>query len=335
MENLWFNEITFASPNFLYLLLLIPALIGWYIFRHFRSRPGIQISSFSPFSSVKGTVKQYAYHSLFTIRMIAITLLIFALARPQSSFREEDITVEGIDIMISFDISGSMLAEDLKPNRIEAAKDIAIEFIQGRKNDRIGLVAFSGESFTQCPLTTDHHVLINLFREIRSGMIRDGTAIGDGLATAVNRLRDSQAVSRVIILITDGINNMGSVDPLTAAEMASMFGIRVYAIGVGTIGQAPYPVITPFGKRYEMVDVRIDEELMKQIAAITGGRYFRATDNQTLRNIYTEIDRLEKSKIDVTEYHHQVEEFRPLALLALLLLAFEIITRLLIFRSTP
>jgi Ca-activated chloride channel family protein len=237
--------------------------------------------------------------------------------------------------MIALDISGSMLAQDLRPNRLEASKNVAIEFVSGRETDRMGLVVYSGESFTQCPLTSDHAVLINLFRDIESGMIEDGTAIGMGLANAINRLKDSKAQSKVIILLTDGVNNRGAIAPLTAAEIARTFGIRVYTIGVGTLGMAPVPVQTPYGTRYQNAKVEIDEETLKQIAAATDGRYFRATDNEKLREIYREIDEMEKSKIDVKEYSKQEEEYMRFGLLATILLLTEIIFRYLFFRKIP
>jgi Ca-activated chloride channel family protein len=241
---------------------------------------------------------------------------------------------EGIDIVISMDISGSMLAQDLKPDRLEASKNVAMNFISGRPNDRIGLVIFSGESFTQCPLTTDHQVLQNLFANVKSGMVEDGTAIGMGLATAVNRLKESEAISKVIILLTDGVNNQGSVAPLTAAKIAQKFGIRVYTIGVGTKGYAPYPFKTPFGTTvYQDVEVQIDEETLQNIASVTNGQYFRATSNKALESIYREIDQLERSKIEIKEYHKKKEEFFPLALLALTLLIIEFALRHTIFRS--
>jgi len=266
-------------------------------------------------------------HSGIVLRSLALAALIVALARPQSSLSWQNSTTEGIDIMIASDISGSMLAEDFHPNRLEAGKDIAIDFIKDRPNDRIGLVIFSGESFTQCPLTIDHDVLINLYRDIKNGMIEDGTAIGMGLATAVNRLKDSQVKSKVVILLTDGSNNTGSIPPITAAEIAKQFGIRVYTVGLGTRGYAPYPVQTPIGIQYQQVPVDVDEGTLTKIANITGGKYFRATNNKTLKNIYEQIDKLEKAKIDVTQYHKKTELFLPLALIALLLLALEFLLK--------
>jgi Ca-activated chloride channel family protein len=254
--------------------------------------------------------------------------MIVILARPQSTDNWDTRSTEGIDIMLAMDISGSMLAEDLKPNRLEAAKDVAASFINGRPNDNIGLVLFSGESFTQCPLTADHAVLLNLFKDVTNGMIEDGTAIGLGIANAVSRIKDSKAKSRVIILLTDGVNNKGEIAPVTAAEIAQTFGIRIYTIGVGTYGKAPYPYRTPFGGiQYQNVDVEIDEPVMKQIASITGGQYFRATDNASLRAIYQEIDQLEKTKISVQQYSKKQEEYLPLALLVFALLVFEVLVR--------
>jgi Ca-activated chloride channel homolog len=329
------EHIDFARPELLYFLLIIPLMIAWYIYKYSRSQPTLQVSSLDPFLRQPGSWRLWLVHLMFVFRIFAIALIILAIARPQSSLRRQDVTVEGIDIIIAFDISGSMLAEDFKPNRIEAAKDLAIEFIQNRPNDRLGLVVFAGESFTQCPLTTDQPVLVNLFRDVKSGMIQDGTAIGDGLAIAVDRLRSSKAVSKVVILLTDGVNNMGSVDPLTAAEMAMLYGIRVYSVGVGSMGMAPFPVQTPFGKRHQMVEVKIDEDLLREVSGMTDGKYFRATSNEKLKEIYEEIDQLERTKIDVTEYKRKVDEFKPLALLALLLLLMEVFLRYTVFRTLP
>ena len=237
--------------------------------------------------------------------------------------------------MLSMDISGSMLAQDLKPNRLEAAKDVAASFINGRPNDNIGLVVFSAESFTQCPLTTDHAVLLNLFKDIQSGMIQDGTAIGLGLANAVSRIKDSQAKSKVIILLTDGSNNAGEIAPVTAAEIAKTFGVRVYTIGVGTQGMAPYPFQTAFGVQYQNIPVEIDEATLKQIAAITGGQYFRATDNASLKEIYADIDQMEKTKISVQEFSKKQEEYKNWALLVFALLLIEILLRNTLLRNIP
>jgi Ca-activated chloride channel family protein len=245
------------------------------------------------------------------------------------------VTTEGIDIVIDLDISSSMLAMDFQPNRIEAAKDVATQFISGRPNDRIGLVVFSGESFTQCPLTTDHATVINLFRSIESGMIEDGTAIGNGLATAVSRLKESTAISRVIILLTDGVNNRGEIAPVTAAELAKTFGIRVYTVGIGTIGTAPYPVQTPFGVQVQDMKVDIDEPTLQKIADATDGKYFRATNNNKLTEIYKEIDKLEKSKIDVKEFSKKEEQYLKFALAGALFLLIAMFLKTTIFRNIP
>jgi Ca-activated chloride channel family protein len=329
------NNIEFANPEYLYLLLVIPLMGLWYWLKIRRSKAEIQISGTGFFSGTHWSWRQWLYHTLFLFRILAIALLIVAIARPQSTSSSQDITIEGIDIVMAMDISSSMLAEDLKPNRLEAAKDVAIDFIKNRPNDRMGLVVFAGETFTQVPLTTDHQVLREMFDQLKSGMIEDGTALGDGLATAVTRLRDSKAISKVIILLTDGVNNMGAVDPLSAAEIAKLYGIRIYTIGVGSLGMAPYPVQTPFGMRYQNMEVKIDEELLQQVAAMTDGKYFRATSNQKLEDVYQEIDQLEKSKIDVTEFHKKSEEFYPLALLALVLFGLELLLKNTLFRSTP
>jgi len=330
-----FHSITFANPGFLFLLVLIPVLAVWYYYRKKRNVADLQVSTTEGFDTSARSFRHYLYAGLYIFRLLAITLLIVALARPQTSLSRQDISVEGIDLVIALDISGSMTAMDFKPNRLEAAKDVAVEFISDRPNDRIGLVIFSGETFTQCPLTTDHAVLKNLFRDIRSGMIEDGTALGDGLATAVNRLRGSKALSKVIILLTDGVSNTGAVDPRSAAEIAKLYGIRIYTIGIGTIGQAPFPVQTPFGMQTQMMEVKIDEPLMKEIALMTDGTYFRATNNSKLREIYQEIDKMEKSKIDVTEFRKRKEEFLPLVIFAFILLSLEILLRYLFLKNIP
>lgn len=329
------TSITFEDPGFLYLLLIIPLLGLWYWYKLRSNHPAVQISSTEGFRANRKTIRQYLYHGLFVLRMLAIALFIIVIARPQSSLSRKDVKIEGIDIVMAMDVSSSMLALDLKPNRLEAAKDVASEFLKGRPDDRVGLVIFSGETFTQAPLTTDHSIIRNLFKDIKSGMIEDGTAIGDGLATSINRLKESQAISKVIILVTDGENNAGSLDPLSAAEIARIYGIRIYTIGVGTKGMAPYPVQTPYGTQYQNVEVNIDEALLKEVAEMTDGRYFRATSNRKLEAIYQEIDQLEKSKIDVTEFRKKNEEFLPYALLALALIILEIFLRNTIFKTLP
>ncbi|MCF8229090.1 MAG: VWA domain-containing protein [Bacteroidales bacterium] len=325
----------FANPEFFWLLLLIPALIAWYWLRHKSRHAEIQLSTTSVFEKNRKSLRQYLIHLLFVLRMLALALLIIALARPQSSSSKKNVSVEGIDIVMALDISSSMLARDLKPDRLEAAKSVAQDFINGRPNDRVSLVVFSKETFTQVPLTTDHSVLSNIFKDIKSGILEDGTAIGDGLATAVNRLKESKAVSKVIILLTDGENNAGALDPKSAAEIAEMYGIRIYTIGVGSRGTAPYPVSTAFGTHMQQIEVKIDEELLKEIAAMTDGRYFRATSNQKLEDIYDEIDKLEKSKIDVTEFTRKHEEFLLLALIALGLFVVEFLLRNTVFKTLP
>ena len=321
------NGIAFAEPLFLYLLIIVPAMIVFYILKQQKVTASVRMPGLQSFVEAGTTFRHYLRHILFALRVITITLLIIVLARPQKTDRFQNVSTEGIDIMLVQDISGSMLSRDFKPDRIEAAKNIATEFISGRPYDRIGLVVFSGESFTQCPLTTDHAVLINLLREIQSGMIEDGTAIGMGLATAVNRIKDSPSKSKVIILLTDGVNNKGEIAPATAAGIAKTFGIRVYTIGVGTQGMAPYPVQTPYGIQYQDMPVEIDEGILQQISQTTGGKYFRATDNDSLEKIYKEIDKLEKSKIDVRQFSKKEEKYLLPALIAFFMLVVEIIAR--------
>ena len=327
------NGITFAEPYYLYLLILVPAMVAFYVLKQHKANASLRMPGLSPFRETGLTFRHYLRHIMFALRVAAVTLLIIVLARPQATNKFQDITTEGIDIILTLDISGSMLARDFKPDRLEASKNVATEFISGRPYDRIGLVVFSGESFTQCPLTTDHAVLINLLRDIESGMIEDGTAIGNGLATAVNRIKDSEAKSRVIILLTDGVNNRGDIAPATAADIAKTFGIRVYTIGVGTMGMAPYPVQTPFGLQYQNMPVEIDENILKQISEVTGGMYFRATDNDKLVQVYNEIDKLEKSKIDVRQFSRKDEKFMVPALIAFILIGLEILLRNTIFRN--
>jgi Ca-activated chloride channel family protein len=327
------NGITFAEPLFLYLLLLIPAMIAFYVLKQHKATASLRIPGLQQFAGAGRTFRHYLRHILFAFRILALSLLIVVLARPQATDRFRDVSTEGIDIVLALDISGSMLARDFKPDRLEASKNVATEFISGRPYDRIGLVVFSGESFTQCPLTTDHAVLINLLREIQSGMIEDGTAIGNGLATAVNRIKDSDAKSKVIILLTDGVNNRGEIAPATAADIAKTFGIRVYTIGVGTQGMAPYPVQTPFGVQYQDMPVEIDEAILRDISGKTGGRYFRATDNDKLVQVYGEIDQLEKSKIDVRQFSRKEEKYFIPALIGFCLLVLELLLRNTIFRN--
>jgi len=329
------NGISFKNPEFFYLFLLFLPIIAWYIWKQKKAGASIQFSSDMGFAKIVRSWKYYFRHSVFVSFILSMAFLIMAIARPQSSNSWSNVTTEGIDIVIALDISSSMLAMDFQPNRIEAAKDVATQFIMGRPNDKIGLVIFSGESFTQCPLTTDHATVINLFRNIESGMIEDGTAIGNGLATAVSRLKESTAISKVIILLTDGVNNRGEIAPVTAAELAKTFGIRVYTVGIGTIGTAPYPVQTPFGVQVQDMKVDIDEPTLQKIAEVTDGKYFRATNNKTLTEIYKEIDKLEKSKIDVKEYSKKEEEYLKYALAGALLLVLGLFLKTTVFRTIP
>ncbi len=329
------NNIQFADESFLWGLIIVPLLIALYIFRQKKGYSSLRLSSLNALSEAPSSWKNYFRHLPFVFRTLGIAALIVALARPQSTSSWENVATEGIDIVLALDISGSMLAEDFKPNRLEASKDVAMEFIAGRPDDRMGLVVFSGESFTQCPLTTDHAVLMNLFQDIKSGMIKDGTAIGLGLANAVSRLKDSKAKSKVIILLTDGVNNQGEIAPVTAAEIAQTFNIRVYTVGVGTIGTAPYPFRTSFGVQYQNIEVKIDEEVLQEIARMTDGKYFRATNNQKLKEIYQEIDELEKSKIEVREFSRKTEEYLWWAITAGLLLLLEAVLRVTIFKNNP
>ena len=327
------ENITFANPIFLWGLLIIPAAIVWYVLRYKKQDAPVRFSDLQGFETLPKSWKVYARHLLFVLQMAALALLIVAMARPQSTSTSQTSNIEGIDIILAQDVSGSMLARDLKPDRLEASKKVAQDFVESRPGDRMGLVVFAGESFTQVPLTTDHGVMLNMLKELKSGMIEDGTAIGDGLATAINRLKDSDAISKVIILLTDGMNNAGSVDPYTAAEMAKLFGIRVYTIGVGSYGTAPFPVQTMFGVQYQSMKVEIDEKLLRAIASSSGGKYYRATSNQQLGEIYDEIDKLERSKIEVTEFRHLHEEFYPLVAWALALLLLEFVLRKTVFRT--
>lgn len=324
---------TFASPAYLFLLLLLIPVIGWYIYELRKADASLQLSDTQTLGKQPKSARIYLLHVPFVLRVACITLLSIALARPQLTNRWSSESTEGIDIMMALDISGTMQAEDLKPNRLEAAKQVASDFVIARPNDQIGLVVFAGESFTQCPLTTDHAVLINLFKSVKFGMIEDGTAIGLGLANAVNRMKDSQTKSKVIILLTDGSNNCGEIDPQTAAEIAKTYGIRVYAVGVGSHGQARVPVQTPVGVQYMMMDSEFDESTLQRIANTTGGQYFRATDNSSLKSIYEQIDQLEKTKLRVREYAKHTDIFPPFIVAALLCLIAEIILRYFVLRT--
>lgn len=326
----------FEYPKILWLELLLIPIIALYIWREIRGQsPALTVSSVIPWSGPGGRFKRYFRHVPYILRFVAFAAMIVALARPRSSDDFEKVNTEGIDIVFALDVSTSMLARDFNPDRISAAKDIAIEFIAQRPSDRMGIVVFAGESFTQCPLTTDRATLINLMKEVETGLIEDGTAIGNGLATAIARLKDSPAKSRVIILLTDGVNNRGEIAPLMATEIAKTYGVRVYTIGVGAMGVAPYPVMTPFGVQIQQVQVEIDEELLKQIADQTGGRYFRATDNTKMLEIYSEINRMETTRTIVDSFPVYKELFMKYALIALIALGLELFLRLFVIRRIP
>ena len=331
---------SFAHPAYFLLFFLLVPYIVWYVLKGKKSEPSMRVSSTRMYATMPKSYKVYLRHVPFALRMIALSLLIVVLARPQSTDHWQSNEVEGIDIMLAVDVSTSMLAEDLKPNRIEAAKQVAAEFINGRPNDNIGLTVFAGQSFTQSPLTVDHAVLLNLFNSVNcnmaiNGIIEDGTAIGLGIANAVSRLKDSKAKSKVIILLTDGSNNRGDISPLTAAEIAKTYGVRVYTIGVGTNGTAPYPHQGFGGKQYIQVPVEIDENTLQQIAKTADGQYYRATSNSKLREVYEEIDKLERTKLNVKDFSRKNEEYMPFALWAMVCLILEVLLRLTVLRRIP
>ena len=331
---------SFAHPAYFLLFLLLVPYVVWYVLKGKKSEPSMRVSTTRMYVSMPKSYKVYLHHVPFALRMIALSLLIFVLARPQSTDSWQSSEVEGIDIMLAVDVSTSMLAEDLKPNRLEAAKQVAAEFINGRPNDNIGLTVFAGQSFTQSPLTVDHTVLLNLFNSVdcsmaTNGIIEDGTAIGLGIANAVSRLKESKAKSKVIILLTDGSNNRGDISPLTAAEIAKTYGIRVYTIGVGTNGTAPYPYQGFTGKQYVQVPVEIDENTLQQIAKTADGQYYRATSNSKLREVYEEIDQLERTKLNVKDFSRKNEEYLPFAVWAMVCLILEVLLRLTVLRRIP
>ena len=323
------SNLTFAHPWFLLGLVLVPLMVAWYIWRYRKQEAALQHSNLALFDGIGQSLRVRLRWLPYALRCLAVGAMVVALARPQSQLSRQEMTVEGIDVVLAMDISGSMLAEDFKPNRLEAAKKVAADFIEGRKNDRMGLVVFAGEAFTQVPLTIDHQVLLKQLGAVKSGLVRDGTALGDGLATAINRIKDSQAESKVIILLTDGVNNQGSVDPLSAAEIAALYNIRLYTIGVGARGKAPFPFRDQFGRvHYQNIDVEIDEDLMKQMASATGdGQYFRATNRKALQEIFDQIDEMETSKIDVTQYAQTRDEHQPWLWLAAIALLLEALLR--------
>lgn len=326
---------TFAYPELLWLLILLPLIATWYILQARKTSATMTISSLKPFEGGRRGLRVYLRYSLPILRVLTVGFLIIALARPQNTNSWQKDSIEGIDIMLAMDVSGSMQAMDFKPNRLEAAKDVAISFINNRPNDNIGMVTFAGESFTQCPLTTDHTVLLNMVQDLQMGVLDDGTAIGMGLATAVNRLKDSKAKSRVVILLTDGSNNMGDITPRMAADIARTFGIRVYTVGVGTRGEAPFPIQTEFGIRIQNVPVDIDEPTLEGIAEVSGGKYFRAVDNKTLNEIYKEIDKLEKTRLMTKSFKAYEEKYFVYALIAFFLLLTEFLLRNTLLRSNP
>lgn len=323
----------FEYPKLLWLLAVPVLLLLHYLWMELKGRrPHLRVSTGAPWLAGGSSPLAILRHLPMLLRTAALVLIVVAIARPRSSTEVEKIDTEGIDISLAMDVSTSMLARDFKPDRISAAKDIAIEFIAQRPSDRMAIVVFAGESYTQCPLTTDRATLINLMKEVQTGLIEDGTAIGNGLATAVARMKDSDAKSRVVILLTDGVNNSGEVSPQTAAEIAKTYGIRVYTIGVGANGMAPYPVMTPWGVEMQQMKVEIDEDLLKEIASVTGGRYFRATDNTKLSEIYSEINKMEKARTTIDSFPVYKELFGKYALAALICLLLEMLVRLLIRR---
>lgn len=330
-----FKNITFANPEFFWLLLLIPLLVLWYAFWNKKSKVTLTVSSATAFKQDSLWTSRL-YHLLFVLRMLALAFAILALTRPQTRSESAKTKItDGIDIVMAIDVSASMLSQDLKPNRFEALKKVASQFVKDRPSDRIGLVVYAGESYTKTPATSDKSIILNSIKELTYGQIEDGTAIGMGLATAVNRLKESKAKSRVIILLTDGVNNSGFIDPQTAAEMAAEYGIKVYTIGIGTNGQALSPyALNPDGSiMYRMQQVVIDEALMKKIAKTTEGRYFRATDNKKLEEIYNEINKMETTEIEEFKYTQVDEKFRILVIIAGLLLLLEFVLKHTIFRN--
>ena len=326
----------FEYPRLLWLLVIPALLVLHYIYLEKAGRrPHLRVSTAVPWKKHGRSFMTFFRHVPFALRTFALVMVVIAIARPRSSEELSKVDTEGIDIVLAMDVSTSMLARDLTPDRISASKDIAIEFISQRPSDRMGIVVFAGESFTQCPLTTDRATLINLMKEVQTDLIEDGTAIGNGLATAVARLKDSDARSRVVILLTDGVNNSGEVSPQTAAEIAKTYGVRVYTIGVGKEGMAPYPVMTPWGVQVQNMKVEIDEKLLKEVAESTGGRYFRATDNTKLAEIYSEITKMEKAKTTVDSFPVYKELFGSFAVWALLALLLELLLNWFVIRRLP
>lgn len=329
----YFKNITFSSPWAFSLFVLLPVLIGWYIYRNNSSGSSLPVSAIA--AKGLGSWKTSLRHLPFICRLLCLSFIIVALAQPQTMNDDQHAEGEGVDIVLCIDVSGSMTAQDFQPNRLEAAKNVAIDFVNKRLTDRIGVVIFSGESFTQCPLTTDHNVLINAIQNIRNGLLEDGTAIGSGLGTSVDRLRGSKSKTKIVVLLTDGENNGGLIDPKTAKEIAKSFGVRVYTIGVGSEGYAPQPVNTPLGVVMQNEKVSIDEKLLTEIATETGGKYFRARDNESLAGIYRNIDGLEKSKVEIINTIRYQDKFFPFILAAIVFLLLEVILNYTIFRKFP
>jgi Ca-activated chloride channel family protein len=330
------SDYEFANPELLYLLLILPVIIGWYFFRSASFHVNVRLSSNESFKAFKPGLLEYGKVLLMGIQMIGLALIIVALARPRTTeISEKTIGSEGIDIILAMDISGSMLAEDFKPNRIKASVEVAEQFIEGRPNDRFGLVVYSGESFTQCPLTADHNIVKNVLADVDVGIIENqATAIGMGLATAVSRLKDSKAKSKVVILLTDGVNTSGFIDPLTAADIAKKFNVKTYTIGVGSQGEAPYPFKDAFGRTvYQNVPVKIDEDLLKKVSDMTGAKYFRADSKDKMKAIYEEIEQMEKTKLQELTFQQFEEKFFAFACLAALLLLFEKLLRFTLFKG--
>ena len=330
----YLNNISFAAPQFFLLGLLLPVMIVWYVKKNAGSQAGIKVSSAKSFVGLSSW-KTMLRHLPFLLRLLSIAFIIAALARPQTKTDEQQAEGDGLDIVLCIDVSGSMTAQDFIPNRMEAAKKVAQDFIDSRLTDRIAIVIFSGESFTQCPLTTDRAVLKSAVENIRNGLLEDGTAIGDGLATSVDRLRSSKSKSKVVVLLTDGENNGGLIGPTNAKEIAKAFHVKVYTVGVGTEGYAPFPVRTEMGVVMQQQKVTIDEKLLKEIAVETGGKYFRAKDNASLANIYKEIDGLEKSKVEISTLTRYTEKFFPFVLAALGLLLLEFLLRFTVLKKFP
>lgn len=333
----YFKDIQFAEKHWFWLFCILPVMVAWYIYKLKKYEGEFHFSSFNLLNGIKSSLKAKFRHILFALRLLTISFLILAIARPQSRSSWKDVKTEGIDIVVSLDVSLSMLAKDFKPNRLEVAKEVLGDFIDARPNDKIGLVIFGGEAFTQCPLTTDHKIIKNMFEDIKAGMLDQGTAIGLGLADGVARVKDSKAKSKVVILISDGVSNVGEIAPLTAADIAKTFGVRVYCIGVGSKGKALQPVaLYPNGEmEYDYVDVDIDEVTMTKISKMTGGKYFRATDRESLEKTYKEIDQLEKTIISEKSFTNKAEHFLPLAIAAAICLLFEFLLKRFVFKAVP